>query len=121
MRGIVDFLEKNKINVFGPNKFASRLEGSKAFMKKFVKYGKFHANFKICKNKFQVLKFLQNTNLPIVVKADGLAAGKGVTICSTKQDVIKISNEIFNGKFKSSKKLVLEEFLEEKSQLLCNS
>ena len=41
-----------------------------------------------------------------------MAAGKGVTICSTKQDVIKISNEIFNGKFKSSKKLVLEEFLE---------
>ena len=113
VRGIVDFLEKNKINVFGPNKFASRLEGSKAFMKKICKIWKIPtANFKICKNKFQVLKFLQNTNLPIVVKADGLAAGKGVTICSTKQDVIKISNEIFNGKFKSSKKLVLEEFLE---------
>ena len=123
VRGIVDFLEKNKINVFGPNKFASRLEGSKAFMKKICKIWKIPtANFKICKNKFQVLKFLQNTNLPIVVKADGLAAGKGVTICSTKQDVIKISNEIFNGKFKSSKKLVLEEFLEgEEASYFCNS
>ena len=50
--------------------------------------------------------------MPIVVKADGLAAGKGVTICKTTKQVIKISNEIFKGKFKSSKKLVLEEFLE---------
>ena len=113
VRGIVDFLEKNKIKVFGPNKFASKLEGSKSFMKKICKKWNIPtANFKICKNKTQVLKFLQHTDLPIVVKADGLAAGKGVTICSTKQDVVNISNEIFNGKFKSSKKLVLEEFLE---------
>ena len=49
--------------------------------------------------------------LPIVVKADGLAAGKGVVICKTSKEVEKFSNEIFKGKFKSSKKLVLEEFL----------
>ena len=50
VRGIVDFLEKNKINVFGPNKFASRLEGSKAFMKKICKIWKIPtANFKICR------------------------------------------------------------------------
>ena len=48
----------------------------------------------------------------MVVKADGLAAGKGVTICSSKKKVLKISEEIFKGKFKSSKKIVLEEFLE---------
>ena len=47
-----------------------------------------------------------------MVKADGLAAGKGVSICKTNNEVIKISNEIFSGKFKSSKKVVLEEFLE---------
>ena len=70
------------------------------------------AKFKICKKKSQVKNFLKNCNLPIVVKADGLAAGKGVTICKTKKQVIKISSEIFKGKFKSSKKLVLEEFLE---------
>ena len=53
----------------------------------------------------------KKNKLPLVVKADGLAAGKGVTICKTKNKVIKISNEIFKGKFKSSKSLVLEEFL----------
>ena len=47
-----------------------------------------------------------------MVKADGLAAGKGVTICFDKITVNKITSEIFNGKFKSSKKLILEEFLE---------
>ena len=55
---------------------------------------------------------MKNNEFPIVVKADGLAAGKGVVICKTKAEVIKISNEIFLGKFESSKKLVLEEFLQ---------
>ncbi len=49
--------------------------------------------------------------MPVVVKADGLAAGKGVTICYSQKEVLKISNEIFLGKFKSSKKLIIEEFL----------
>ena len=70
------------------------------------------AKFKICSKKDQVINFLKICNLPIVVKADGLAAGKGVSICKTKKQVIDISSKIFNGKFKSSKKLVLEEFLE---------
>jgi phosphoribosylamine--glycine ligase len=111
-KGIVDFLQTNNINVFGPNKYAAQLEGSKAFMKNICK--KFNiptAAFKICKNKTDVKKFLINNKLPIVVKADGLAAGKGVAICKTSKEVEKFSNEIFKGKFKSSKKLVLEEFL----------
>tara|TARA_B100000886_G_scaffold24074_1_gene15439 strand:+ start:3130 stop:4389 length:1260 start_codon:yes stop_codon:yes gene_type:complete len=113
VNGLVDFLSKNNIRVFGPNKYASKLEGSKSFMKKLCKKNKIPtANFKICKNKSQVLKFINNSKLPIVVKADGLAAGKGVTICKKKDHVLKVSEEIFNGKFKSSKKLVLEEFLE---------
>ena len=70
------------------------------------------AKFKICQNKKQVFQFLEKSNLPLVVKADGLAAGKGVTICYSKKKVIKISEEIFKGKFKSSRKIVLEEFLE---------
>ncbi len=112
VKGLADFLEKNKIKVFGPNKFASKLEGSKAFMKKICKsYQIPTAKFKICKNKSQVNDFLKNSNLPLVVKADGLAAGKGVTICKTKKQVSNVSNQIFMGKFKSSRKLVLEEFL----------
>ena len=113
VRGMVDFLEKNKIKVFGPNKYAAKLEGSKAFMKKVCKIKNIPtASFKICKNLIDVKFFLKKNKLPLVVKADGLAAGKGVSICKTKDEIIKISKEIFKGKFKSSKSLVLEEFLD---------
>ena len=113
VKGVVNFLEKNKIKVFGPNKFASQLEGSKAFMKKICKKYKIPtANFKICKNKEDFKKSVNKFKLPIVVKADGLAAGKGVVICKTKQKAYEISNQIFKGKFESSNKVVLEEFLE---------
>ena len=112
VKGLVDFLIKKKIKVFGPSKYAAKLEGSKAFMKKLCKKNNIPtAKFKICKNLTQVKEFLKVSKLPIVVKADGLAAGKGVTICSSSEKVLNISKEIFNGKFKSSKKLVLEEFL----------
>ncbi len=112
VKGIVDFLRKKKVKVFGPNKFAAKLEGSKAFMKSICKKYKIPtAQFKICKNKKDVIKFLKSSKLPLVVKADGLAAGKGVTICQTNKEVLNVSNEIFEGKFKTSKKLVLEEFL----------
>ena len=70
------------------------------------------AGFKICQNKKDVKLFLNQYKMPVVVKADGLASGKGVVICHTKKEVEKFSNEIFLGKFKSSKKLVLEEFLD---------
>jgi phosphoribosylamine--glycine ligase len=113
VKGIVDFLKKHKVKVFGPDKYAAQLEGSKAFMKSLCKEFKIPtAGFKICKNKNDIKIFLSQYKLPIVVKADGLASGKGVVICQTKKQVEKFSNEIFLGKFKSSKKLVLEEFLE---------
>ena len=113
VRGLVDFLRKKKIKVFGPSKYAAKLEGSKAFMKRLCSQNKIPtAKFKICSNKNHVISFLKNVKMPLVVKADGLAAGKGVTICKSKKKVLNISNEIFNGKFKSSSKLVLEEFLE---------
>ncbi len=113
VKGVVDFLIKKKIKVFGPNKYAAKLEGSKAFMKSLCKANNIPtAEFKICRNKNDVNNFLKKNIFPLVVKADGLAAGKGVTICKNKKQVLKVSNEIFDGKFKSSKKLVLEEFLE---------
>ena len=112
VKGIVDFLRKKKVKVFGPNKFAAKLEGSKAFMKSICKKYKIPtAQFKICKNKKEVIKFSKTSKFPLVVKADGLAAGKGVAICKTKKEVLNFSNEIFQGKFKTSKKLILEEFL----------
>ena len=113
VKGIVDFLSKHKVNVFGPNKYAAKLEGSKAFMKSICrKHNIPTAQFKICKNKKDVYEFLKTSNFPLVVKADGLAAGKGVTICKNKKHILNVSNEIFKGKFKTSKKLVLEEFLD---------
>ena len=112
VNGIVDFLEKNKVKVFGPNKFAAQLEGSKAFMKRICKkYNIPTAKFFVCTNLSKLKKSIKNFKAPIVVKADGLAAGKGVMICNSKNQVYKISNEIFKGKFKSSRKVVIEEFL----------
>ena len=113
VKGIVDFLKKHKVKVFGPSKYASKLEGSKAFMKKLCFENKIPtAKFKICSKPYQVKKFIETCGLPIVVKADGLAAGKGVSICKNSKDVMNKSEEIFKGKFKSSNKVVLEEFLQ---------
>ncbi len=112
VKGIVDFLRKNQIKVFGPNKYAAKLEGSKSFMKIICKKKRIPtADFKICNNEKDVENFLKKNNLPVVVKADGLAAGKGVSICKSRKKVLQISKEIFLGKFKTSKKIVLEEYL----------
>ncbi len=113
VRGVADYLRKRKIKVFGPEKYAAKLEGSKAFMKKICFANKIPtANFKICNNLNQVKIFLKNSTFPVVVKADGLAAGKGVSICINHKQVINKTSEIFNGKFQSSKKVILEEFLD---------
>ena len=113
VKGIIDFLRKKKIKAFGPTKYAAQLEGSKAFMKLICKKRNIPtAGYKLCKNITDVKKFLKKNNLPLVAKADGLAAGKGVTICKTKKQLLKVTNEIFLGKFKTSKKLILEEFIE---------
>jgi len=111
--GLVNYLNKKKIRVFGPDKYASQLEGSKAFMKNLCKKNNIPtANFGVFKNIKDASLFIKKNKLPIVVKADGLAAGKGVTICLSKNEALKITKEILDGKFKSSNKVVLEEFLE---------
>ena len=111
--GIVDYLDKKKIRVFGPDKFASQLEGSKSFMKDLCKKHNIPtAKFGVFSDLNEALDFINSNGVPIVVKADGLAAGKGVTICKSINESIKSTKEILEGKFKSSKKVVLEEFLE---------
>ena len=110
--GIVDFLEKNEIKVFGPNRFSSQLEGSKIFTKKLCeKYKIPTANFGVFENKEKSLNFLKNCKFPIVVKADGLAAGKGVYICENFEQSKMAVDEIFNGKFGEAKEILIEEFL----------
>jgi len=111
--GIVDYLENNNIKVFGPNKKASQLEGSKIFTKKLCKkYNIPTANFKIFKNFLDSKKYFINAKYPIVIKADNLASGKGVYICKNKLEAINSSKEIFEGKFGKAKNVLIEEFLE---------
>ena len=112
VEGIVDFLKKNKIKVFGPNKIASQLEGSKIFTKNLCKkYNIPTANFGVFNNVEESLAFLDKCEFPIVVKSDGLAAGKGVYICETLENSMNAVKEIFNGKFGVAKKVLIEEFL----------
>ncbi len=113
VEGLVDYLSERKISVFGPNRFAAQLEGSKAFMKNLCKKNNIPtANFGIFDNFDEASHFIKKNRSPIVVKADGLASGKGVSICSSIEEALKKTKEILNGKFKSSKKVILEEFLE---------
>jgi phosphoribosylamine---glycine ligase len=110
--GIVDFLEQNNIKVFGPNKIASQLEGSKIFTKELCeKYKIPTAKFGIFETSQKANIFLKDSNYPIVVKADGLAAGKGVYICKNQLQAIEAVNEIFDGKFGVADKILIEEFL----------
>ena len=99
--------------MFGPNKAASQLEGSKTFTKNLCqKYKIPTAKFGIFKNSTESKKFLENSNYPIVIKADGLAAGKGVYISENQEDAFRAIDEIFNGKFGVANNLLIEEFLE---------
>jgi len=108
----VDYLERNKIKVFGPNKIAAQLEGSKIFTKDLcLKYNIPTAKFGIFSSLKTTLNFLKKIDLPLVIKADGLASGKGVYICENKRQAIKASKEIFNGKFGKAKNILIEEFL----------
>ncbi len=110
--GIVDYLERYNIKVFGPNKTASQLEGSKIFTKNLCKkYNIPTANFGIFENKNTAIRFLNKTNHPLVIKADNLASGKGVYICKNVEESIIAVSEIFDGKFGIAKNILIEEFL----------
>jgi len=112
VQGISDYLEKHKIKVFGPSKFASQLEGSKIFTKKICKKYKIPtANFEIKKNKSQSIKYIQKSNFPLIIKADNLASGKGVYICNNKKEALKAVQDIFGGKFGKAKQILFEQFL----------
>ena len=111
--GLVDYLEESNIKVFGPNKIAAQLEGSKIFTKKICK--KFNiptAKFGIFDNKNDANKFLIVSEFPLVIKADNLASGKGVYICKNIDEGNLAVEEIFNGKFGKAKNLLIEEFLD---------
>ena len=113
VNGIVDYLEKKNISVFGPKKNSAQLEGSKIFTKKICKKYKIPtANFGIFTSKKKATKYIKSSKLPIVIKADGLASGKGVYICKNFKECNVAIDEIFNGKFGLAKNILIEEFLE---------
>ena len=112
VNGIVDFFQKHNIKIFGPEKVASQLEGSKIFTKKLCeKYKIPTAKFGIFKNLEEANLFLKTSKFPLVVKADGLAAGEGVYICKNIETAKNAIKEIFNGKFGIAKNILIEEFL----------
>ena len=110
--GIVDFFKNSNVKIFGPNKAASQLEGSKIFTKNLCqKYNIPTAKFGIFKNSEESKNFINDSSFPIVIKADGLASGKGVYISENIQEAHTAVDEIFNGKFGEAKNILIEEFL----------
>ena len=113
VNGIVNFFHGKSIKVFGPDEISSKLEGSKIFTKKICEKNNIPTSkFKICGSLEETINYLKTVNFPIVIKADGLASGKGVYICKNFKDAKEASEEIFNGKFGSAKQILVEEFLE---------
>ncbi len=112
VNGIVEYFYDTNIKIFGPNKISSQLEGSKTFTKKLCKkYNIPTSNFEIFNNAKSALHSLKDKKYPLVIKADGLAAGKGVYICKNENEGNSAIKEIFNGRFGKAECVLIEEFL----------
>ena len=115
VKGIVDCFEAEGLRIFGPRKNAAILEGSKAFSKDLMKkYGIPTAGYENFSDPKEALKYLENVKFPIVLKADGLALGKGVLICKDKSEAISGIEELMTKKNfgDAGNTIVIEEFLE---------
>ncbi len=113
--GLVDLLTEKGIACFGPNKNAAIIEGSKAFSKDLMKkYNIPTAKYEIFDDSVKALEYLKTAPIPTVIKADGLALGKGVIIAMTLGEAVDAVNSIMNDKAfgKSGDKIVIEEYLE---------
>ncbi len=113
VNGIVNHFKGKSIRVFGPDKISSKLEGSKIFTKRICQKKNIPTSkFKICKSLSETIKYLKDIHFPLVIKADGLASGKGVYICKNFNEAKIASEEIFYGKFGSAEQILVEEFLD---------
>ncbi|MBU1201990.1 MAG: phosphoribosylamine--glycine ligase [Nanoarchaeota archaeon] len=113
--GVIDEFEKNGISAFGPNKKAAQFEASKSFTRKFIKkHGLPGIDFEEFTSFENAKNYIEKKGAPIVVKADGLAAGKGVFVARTEEEAITFARECLEeNKFgKSSSKIIIEDFLE---------
>ncbi|MBE6543166.1 MAG: phosphoribosylamine--glycine ligase [Ruminococcaceae bacterium] len=112
--GAVDALEKKGIKCFGPNKAAAIIEGSKVFSKNLMKkYGIPTAEYEVFESADKALEYIENAPIPTVIKADGLALGKGVIIANTREEAREaVKGMMLEGMFGSSgSRVVIEEFL----------
>ena len=112
--GIVDAFEKEGLKIFGPNKECAQLEGSKAFSKDFmIRHNLPTAKYKEYTNLDEAISEIDSFGYPVVIKADGLAAGKGVVIPENREDAITTLKEMMSDKKfgKAGDKIVVEEFL----------
>lgn len=114
VEGLADDLEKNGIRAFGPSKKAAQLEGSKIFMKKIaIDNSVPTAIYETFLDEKKALEFSKKLGFPCVIKADGLAAGKGVIIAQNEEESAQAIKEILSGKFgEAGKKIIIEEFLD---------
>ncbi|PAF41412.1 phosphoribosylamine--glycine ligase [Helicobacter sp. 11S02596-1] len=115
VEGLADELQKAGINVFGPSKQAAQLEGSKAFMKDFVSRHNIPTARYLQTSDLKLAKsFLASLTLPVVIKADGLCAGKGVIIATTQKEALETLESMLDGKSfgNAGKRVVIEEFLD---------
>ena len=113
--GIVDLFEKNNLNIFGPNKKASKIESSKIFAKTLMKISQIPtADFNVFRDSQNAVKYLKSSKFPTVIKADGLAGGKGVLIVNNFKEAENAIENIMNKKIfgQSGKEIIIEEFLE---------
>lgn len=113
--GIVDEFERRGLKIFGPSKAAAKLEGSKVFAKEMMKkYGVPTAEFQVFDNPEEAKRYVREKGAPIVVKADGLAAGKGVVVAKTVEEAIEAIDRIMVEKVfgESGNRVVIEECLE---------
>ncbi|RHW32087.1 phosphoribosylamine--glycine ligase [Lysinibacillus yapensis] len=113
--GIVDFFQERGLTIFGPTKAAAQIEGSKSYAKEIMeKYNIPTAAYETFTDAEKAIAYIQKQGAPIVVKADGLAAGKGVIVAMTEQEAIDaVTDMIGNQRFgESSSRVVIEEFLE---------
>jgi len=123
--GIVDALQERGLRVFGPTRAAAMLETSKGFAKQFLQRHNIPTgNFAVCSSVAEVEKAIDYFHAPIVVKADGLAAGKGVIICSSRHTAQEAAQGLFSGELlgEAAEQVVIEEFLEgDEVSFLCLS
>jgi phosphoribosylamine--glycine ligase len=123
--GIVDALQAKGLRVFGPTRAAAMLETSKSFAKRFLQRHQIPtAHYAVCKTQAEVEKAIDIFHAPIVVKADGLHAGKGVVICDSRQTAMEAAKGIFTGALlgEAEPQVILEEFLKgDEISFLCLS